>query len=105
MLSNHERLLVVPTVPFQAKMPTVQGWKQALQGKILIDVTAPLVPPKVSTVQLPEWDSCVVAVQQMLAEQVRVVSVFQNVSAPKLKKLDHEIDCDVLVRRMTRKLV
>ncbi len=89
--------IVVLTVPYQAQIPTVQSLKDALQGKILIDVTVPLVPPKVSRVQLPETDSCVVAVQSLLGERVRVVSAFQNVSAHKLKKLDHEIDCDVLV--------
>ena len=85
------------TVPFAAQLATVTGLKDALAGKILIDVTVPLVPPKVSRVQLPPSDSCVVAVQELLGEQVRVVSAFQNVSAHKLKKLDHAIDCDVLV--------
>jgi len=90
-------LFFVLTVPFAAQIPTVDGLKQALRGKILIDVTVLLVPPKVSKVQLPETDSCVVAVQRLLGEQVRVVSAFQNVSAHKLKNPDHEIDCDVLV--------
>lgn len=68
-----------------------------MAGKILVDVTVPLVPPNVSRVQLPPTDSCVVAVQKMLGESVRVVSAFQNVSAHKLKELKHTIDCDVLV--------
>jgi NADPH-dependent F420 reductase len=89
--------IVVLTVPFAAQMATVAGLKDVLAGKILIDVTVPLVPPKVSRVQLPPSDSCVVAVQELLGEQVRVVSAFQNVSAHKLKTLDHAIDCDVLV--------
>jgi NADPH-dependent F420 reductase len=89
--------IVVLTVPFAAQMPTVGELKPVLAGKILIDVTVPLVPPKVSRVQLPASDSCVVAVQQMLGDGVRVVSAFQNVSAHKLKKLDYKIDCDVLV--------
>jgi len=89
--------IVVLTVPYQAQIATVQGLKDALQGKILVDVTVPLVPPKVTRVQLPETDSCVVAVQALLGEGVRVVSAFQNVSAHKLKDPDHEIDCDVLV--------
>jgi hypothetical protein len=89
--------IVVLTVPFAAQMPTVSDLKPHLSGKILIDVTVPLVPPKVSRVQLPPSDSCVVAVQQFLGSEVRVVSAFQNVSAHKLKKLDYTIDCDVLV--------
>lgn len=89
--------IVALTVPFAAQMPTVAELKSVLAGKILIDVTVPLVPPKISRVQLPVSDSCVVAVQEALGESVRVVSAFQNVSAHKLKRLDTTIDCDVLV--------
>jgi 8-hydroxy-5-deazaflavin:NADPH oxidoreductase len=89
--------IVVLTVPFASQMATATALKEHLQGKVLIDVTAPLVPPKVSRVQLPPSDSCVVAVQQMLGEGVRVVSAFQNVSAHKLKDLSYQIECDVLV--------
>jgi NADPH-dependent F420 reductase len=89
--------IVVLTVPFAAQIATVTGLKDLLAGKILIDVTVPLVPPKVSRVQLPASDSCVVAVQELLGPEVRVVSAFQNVSAHKLKKLDQDIECDVLV--------
>jgi NADPH-dependent F420 reductase len=92
-----EAEIVVLTVPFASQVATVSGLKEQLAGKILIDVTVPLVPPKVSTVQLPETDSCVVNIQKMLGASVRVVSAFQNVSAHKLKKLDYAIDCDVLV--------
>ena len=89
--------IVVLTVPFAAQMSTISDLKPQLAGKILIDVTVPLVPPKVSRVQLPPSDSCVVAVQQFLGDDVRVVSAFQNVSAHKLKKLGQTINCDVLV--------
>lgn len=89
--------VVVLTVPYASQLAMVRALKHKLQGKILIDVTVPLVPPKVSQVQLPAADSCVVAVQQELGDGVRVVSAFQNVSAHKLKDLDYVIKCDVLV--------
>lgn len=89
--------VVVLTVPFKAQLSTVELLREELLGKILIDVTVPLVPPKVSQVQLPDQNSCVVAVQQKLGPKTRVVSAFQNVSAHKLKDLKLEIDCDVLV--------
>jgi NADPH-dependent F420 reductase len=92
-----EASIVVLTVPYSSQVATVSGLKDQVAGKILIDVTVPLIPPKVSTVQLPESDSCVVNIQKMLGASVRVVSAFQNVSAHKLKKLDFAIDCDVLV--------
>lgn len=89
--------IVVLTVPYAAQLSTVRAIRAELQGKILVDVTVPLVPPKVSQVQLPPGGSCVLAVQAELGEGVRVVSAFQNVSAHKLKDLGHQIECDVLV--------
>lgn len=89
--------LVVLSVPYAAQQATVQDVAAQLQGKILIDVTVPLVPPKVSRVQLPAGGSAVEAVQQLLGDGVRVVSAFQNISAHHLANLDEEMDCDVLV--------
>lgn len=89
--------IVVLAVPYAAQQATVREVAEALQGKILIDVTVPLVPPKVSRVQLPDGGSAVEAVQKLLGEGVRVVSAFQNISAHHLTKLGEEIDCDVLV--------
>jgi NADPH-dependent F420 reductase len=89
--------LVVLSVPFAAQRSTVAEVAGALEGKILIDVTVPLVPPKVFRVQLPEGGSAVEAVQKELGEGVRVVSAFQNISAHHLTKLDEDVECDVLV--------
>lgn len=89
--------IVVLTVPFAAQISTAESLKEVLAGKILIDVTVPLIPPKVSTVQLPSSDSAAVSLQAMLGTEVKVVSAFQNISAHKLKKLDHKIPCDVFV--------
>lgn len=89
--------VVVLTVPYAAQLDTLSGIKAALTGKILIDVTVPLVPPQVSRVQLPDAGSAAVAAQRMLGEAVRVISAFQNVSAEHLSEIGHPIDCDVLV--------
>ena len=45
--------LVVLTVPFAHQLSTLESVREGLVGKILIDVTVPLIPPKVGTVQLP----------------------------------------------------
>lgn len=89
--------IVVVTVPFAAQLETVRAIRATLEGKILVDVTAPLVPPQVARVQLPESDSCVVRVQREVGENVQVVSAFQNAAADKLRDLSQRIDCDVLV--------
>lgn len=92
-----EAEIVVLSVPYAAQQATAEEVADLLQGKILIDVTVPLVPPKVSRVQLPEGGSAVEALQRKLGEGVRVVSAFQNISAHHLTKLDEVMDCDVLV--------
>ncbi len=89
--------LAVLSVPYAAQVETAQQVAAALGGKILIDVTAPLMPPRVDRVALPGGESAVVALQRRLGPEVRVVSAFQNVSAAHLSDLGHEIDCDVLV--------
>ena len=89
--------LVVLSVPYAAQQSTVRDVAAQLQGKILIDVTVPLIPPKVSRVQLPQGGSAIEAVQKLLGEGVKVVSAFQNISAHHLAKLEEEMDCDVLV--------
>ena len=70
--------------------------REAVQGKILIDVTVPLVPPRVARVQLPPEGSAAVAAQAALGPGVKVVSAFQNVAAHLLEG-EGEIPCDVLV--------
>lgn len=89
--------IVVLTVPYTAHAATLESVRAAVQGKILVDVTVPLVPPKVSRVQLPAGGSASLEAQALLGPGVRVVTAFQNISAEHLKELDHAIDCDVLV--------
>src|SRR6056297_2281593 len=88
--------IVTLTVPFSHQAGTLELVKSALQGKILIDVTVPLVPPKVARVQLPPEGSAGQIAQDLLGEDVAVVSAFQNVAAAHLQE-GRGIDCDVLV--------
>ena len=89
--------IVMLVVPFAAQRSTAQGIAEFLTGKILVDVTVPLVPPKVGRVQLPASDSAVAGLQDLLGQDVKVVSALQNVSWTHLRDLDHQVDCDVLV--------
>lgn len=88
--------IVVMTVPFAHHSSTLELVKPALNGKILVDVTVPLVPPKVARVQLPEAGSAGQIAQELLGEDVQVVSAFQNVAAHHLQE-GAGLDCDVLV--------
>jgi 8-hydroxy-5-deazaflavin:NADPH oxidoreductase len=89
--------IVVMTVPFANHQSTLESIKGAVQGKIFIDVTVPLVPPKVGTVQLPEGGSASALAQTFLGDDVRVVSAYQNVAADHLNDLSHDPECDVLI--------
>ncbi len=88
--------IVTLTVPFAHQVSTLEHVKPALDSKILIDVTVPLVPPKVGRVQLPAGGSAGQIAQDLLGESVHVVSAFQNVAAHHLQE-GHGIECDVLV--------
>lgn len=88
--------VVVLAVPFASHETTLEEIKPALQGKILVDAAVPLVPPKVSMVQLPEGGSAAQIAQRLVGDGVRVVSAFHNVGASKLHA-GGRADCDVLV--------
>ena len=88
--------IVIVTVPFAAQELTLREMAPHVAGKILVDTTVPLVPPKVMRVQLPPEGSAAQRAQKLLGADVRVVSAFHNVAAHKLAT-DQDIDCDVLV--------
>ena len=88
--------LLVVTVPYAAQAATLVEIRAAAAGKVLIDTTVPLMPPKVMRVQLPAEGSAAQRAQQLLGADVSVVSAFHNVAAHKLAT-DEAVACDVLV--------
>ena len=88
--------IIVLTVPYSAHKSTLEEIKNAVQGKILVDVTVPLVPPKVTKVQMPKAGSAAQEAQAILGDNVNIVSAFQNISHEHLFD-DAPINCDVLV--------
>ncbi|TVV77133.1 NADPH-dependent F420 reductase [Sphingomonas solaris] len=88
--------VVIVAVPFAAQDATLAEIRPHVAGKIVVDTTVPLVPPKVMRVQLPAEGSAAVRAQSALGEGVTTVSAFHNVAAHKLAQ-DIDIGCDVLV--------
>jgi NADPH-dependent F420 reductase len=90
--------IVILTVPFGSKQPTLESIVDQVQGKIFVDTTVPLVPPKVMRVQLPQGGAAAKQTQEFFGDSVRVVSAFQNIAAAHLREdsLEHA-ECDVLV--------
>ncbi len=89
--------IIILTVPFAHHRSTLESVREAVQGKIFVDATVPLVPPKVARVQLPPEGAAAVQAQNLLGENVRVVSAFQNVAAAHLQEDGGHANCDVLV--------
>ncbi len=92
-----EAELVVLSVPYEAQERTLADVYDAVQGKMLITVVAPLGQPKARVWRLPSGLSAAEEAQQQLGEGVTVVAAFQNISAGHLRDLDHDLDCDVLI--------
>ena len=93
--------IVVVTVPYSAHRETLESVKDSLKGKLLIDVTVPLVPPKLSKVQMPAAGSAAQEAKEIVGEDVQVTAAFQNISHELLFDED-DINCDVLVTGTSR---
>ena len=88
--------IVVLAVPYVAHRETLEAVKAMVQGKLVIDVTVPLVPPRVSRVQMPSAGSAAMEAREILGDGVQIVDAFQNVSHEHLLG-SVDVDCDVLV--------
>lgn len=87
---------VVVTVPFANQADLLAEIRPAVAGKLVVDTTVPLVPPKVMRVQLPAEGSAALRAQAILGEGVTLVTAFHSVAAHKLVT-DQDVACDVLV--------
>lgn len=90
--------VVFLTFPYTGQHATLESLGALLDGKIVCDVVAPLeFQQGIGAVALnvPGGSAAQEAAAQL--PKARVVSAFQNMSAEKLTKLDHPIECDVLV--------
>ena len=88
--------IIIVTVPFGAQEATLADIAPHVVGKIVVDTTVPLVPPKVMRVQLPPEGSAAQCAQRLLGDGATLVSAFHSVAAHKLAT-DEDVACDVLV--------
>jgi len=93
--------IVILSVPFEHSAGTIKSVKEALsEGQILVSMAVPLATAvgdgAVRTLGI--WQGSAAELVQSLAPPgVHVVSAFQNVSAHRLRELDQEVECDVVV--------
>lgn len=83
-------------VPFDQQTAILESIRDVVQGKVVVDTTVPLKPPKVGTVHLPENGSAAVTAQLILGSGCKVLSAFHNVAAEKLKSMK-PLESDVIV--------
>jgi len=88
--------VIVLAVPYSAHRTTLESIRDAVQGKLLVDVTVPLVPPKVTKVQVPVAGSAAQEARAILGEGVEVCTAFQNISYENLMDIE-TLECDVLI--------
>lgn len=88
---------VLLCVPYSAHAAVLQAIKPLLAGRLLIDITVPLKPPKVRQVFLPDGQAAALEAQALLGEAGRVVAALHHISHTHLADADHQIAGDVLV--------
>ncbi|MGB0683230.1 MAG: NADPH-dependent F420 reductase [Magnetovibrionaceae bacterium] len=77
--------IVFVTVPFGSQADTLAAIADAVEGKIVVDCTVALKPPKVARVQLPDEGSAGAIAGTVLGDRATVVAGFHNISAEKLQ--------------------
>lgn len=88
--------VVVLAVPYSAHADVLKAIKPGLAGKVLVDITVPIKPPKVSQVNLPEGQAAALESQAIVGPETPVVATLHHVSSVHLGDVEHPIDCDVL---------
>jgi NADPH-dependent F420 reductase len=88
--------VVVVCVPYGAQAETLRELAPRLDGKIVIDLVVPLVPPQVTRVVLPPGGAAALEAQA-LCPGARVVGAFHHVSSTHLNDVSHAMRGDVLV--------
>jgi NADPH-dependent F420 reductase len=89
--------VVLLSVPYGAHRETLEALKSHLEGRILIDITVPLKPPKVTEVNLPAGQAAALEAQAIVGPSCKVVAALHHVSSVHLGDPDHALECDVLV--------
>ncbi|KAB2889580.1 MAG: NADPH-dependent F420 reductase [Kofleriaceae bacterium] len=88
--------VVVVCVPYPGQAETLRELAPRLEGKVVIDLVVPLVPPQVTRVVLPPGGAAALEAQALLPG-ARVVGALHHVSSVHLGDPEHVMRGDVLV--------
>ena len=89
--------VVVLAVPYAAHGDTLRAILPAVSGKVLLDITVPLKPPRVSRVQLPPGRAAALEAQEIVGPSTPVAAALHHVSHAFLSDPNAVLHCDVLV--------
>lgn len=89
--------VVLVSVPYSAHAGLLRELKLALEGRVVIDITVPLSPPRIAEVHLPPGHAAALEARAILGPAARVVATLHHVSSSHLGDPQRAIDCDVLV--------
>ncbi|MFH2038739.1 MAG: NADPH-dependent F420 reductase [Chloroflexota bacterium] len=89
--------IAVLTIPYSAHQITIENLSSFLRDKLVVDVTVPLSPPKITRVQMPAAGSAAQETVLILGENALVAAAFQNISYENLMNDSEKSSCDVLV--------
>lgn len=89
--------LIIVTVPYSAHASTFRSIKDSIGGKIVVDITVPIQPPKIRSVHLPGGQAAALEAKAILGDGVRLVAGLHHISSEHLGDPEHHFDCDVLV--------
>ena len=93
--------IVIVSVPFEHTVGTVKSIRDALEpGTVLVSMGVPLATAVGDvagrTVGVSQG-SCAELIDSLVADEIPVISAFQNVAAHRLLDLDEPVECDVIV--------
>lgn len=88
--------IVVLAVPYAAHAEILESAASGIAGKLLIDITVPLVPGRLSRAQMPPAGSAAQEARAVLGPGAQVAAAFHNIPHELLMQ-DSTPDMDVLV--------
>jgi NADPH-dependent F420 reductase len=96
-----EAEIIALTVPYAAHRETLESIRPAMDGKLLIDATVPLVRGRIAQAHMPEAGSAAQEAREVLGETAEIAAAFHNISHEWLLE-GEAVDCDVLVTGTSR---
>ncbi len=100
--------IILLALPCDCLTPICTEIKQAVAGKVIINIASSLDSEKKSRAKINPSGSIAMELQNLFGADIKIVDALQHISPEQLMKFDEKIDADVLVvgaDRQTREMV